>query len=282
MPLSKRADGMWAFGPLPNVAPRAEMFNRMVMGINFLNEVRVIAPFVWTITARNKNKTWVTPTPENPYTVIEFSQNGTVKENTDYISDYYVPINSSLSVGADRSVAKSDIKSFDLASVGLPGGVYNVSSQSESSITFTPFVHPLLNNAIPSYLQKNLKRRFLGIVTEQTASCSSVPAPKSPGTNNTVIYCSSPLWNSDGVYEVGIPSVSLPTTKNKVDRYFKFFDSGGSISATANGTAKYFGIQYGTNNNGTKHFCSYSCGDGYSKSIDFTYTNMFPATCKLN
>jgi len=281
MPLAKRSDGMWAFGPLPNVAPRAEMFNRIVMGINFLNEVRVIAPFVWTITNRTKTMTSYKESTEGVYTIINFDANGDYVETNDNISDYYVPVNSTLVVSSSRSVAKVQYKSRLLV---LPAGLYNVSSQYETNIQFRPFIHPLLNNAIPPFLSKTLKRRFLGIVTEQLSSCSSVRVPKSPGTNDTVIYCSSPNWNNFGsVYEVPVPSsVLLPTTKNKFSKRFEFFDSGGSLSAPAFGTAKFFGIPYGTKSDFTTNFCSHSCEEGVIKTVDFTYTNMFPATCKLD
>ena len=46
---------------------------------------------------------------------------------------------------------------------------------------------------------------------------------------------------------------------------------------------KYYSF-FGINNfvkNGYSQYCSYECGDSYGKTVDFSYTNMYPATYKL-
>ena len=280
MPLSVRADGMWAFGPLPNMAPRAEMFNRIVSAINSLNEVRIIAPFVWLVTENSTYKTWLkyfNPSTSD-FEIVTFGQDGTKIESANNINDYALPINSSLSVSASRSVAKVEKKAFEVREYGLEGGIYVASSENGSSINFKPVVHPFMANALPRFIGANIKRKYLGLVSEGTYSCSSVVPPRAPGTNTTVIYCGSS--NGDGTYPKPIPPVQLPISKFKLDPYFEFFNSGGTISASPYGTAKFFGVPNGKTM-GYQRYCSYECGDSYSKTIDFSYTNMYPATYKL-
>jgi hypothetical protein len=280
MPLSVRADGMWAFGPLPNMAPRAEMFNRIVTAINSLNEVRVLAPFIWLVTENSTNKTWLkyfNPSTSD-FDIVSFSQDGTEIESANNINDYALPINSSLSVSASRSVAKVEKKAFEVREYGLEGGIYVASTEFGSSVNFKPAVHPFMENALPTFIRSNIKRKYLGLVSEGTYSCSSVVPPRAPGTNTTVIYCGSSY--GDGTYPKPIPPVQLPISKFKPDTYFEFFNTGGSLSAKPYGTAKFFGVPNGKKN-GYQIYCSYECGDSYYKTIDFSYTNMYPATYKL-
>ena len=281
MPLSARSDGMWSFGPLPNMAPRAEMFNRIVTAINSLNEVRVIAPFIWLVTQNSTMNIWAkTPDPSGgEFDIVTFSQDGTKILSDTSITDYAAPINSNLSVASLRSVQKEEKKGFEVNPYGLQGGIFNTSTEQGSSISFKPVVHPYMSNALPTFISANIKRKYLGLVSENTSSCSSVVPPKSPGTNTTVMYCKSSDPNG-GLYPRPIPPVQLPIAKLKQDVYFEFFDSGGSLKASPYGTARFFGVPNGVTME-YQRYCSYECGDSYSKTVDFSYTNMYPATYKL-
>ena len=281
MPLSVRSDGMWAFGPLPNMAPRAEMFNRIVTAINSLNEVRIIAPFIWLVTQNSILNVWLKPVDPSAsqFDIVSFSQDGTKIESSNTTVDFALPINSALSVAASRSVQKEQKKTFEVAEYGLGAGIYVSSSEQGSSITFQPRVHPFMSNALPRFVSANIRRKYLGLVSEGTYSCSSVVPPRAPGTNTTVMYCSSSGPNG-GSYPKPIPPVQLPISKFKPDTYFEFFNTGGSLSASPYGTAKFFGVPNGVTN-GYQRFCSYECGDSYGKTVDFSYTNMYPATYKL-
>lgn len=280
LPISQRSDGMYSFGPLPNMAPRAEMFNRIVGAINSLNEVRIEAPFIWLVNQRSKLNVWLKSYPEgqSEFTIVEFSKEGTKIQSINNINDYYLPINSSLSVSAGRSVGKVEKKSGDVKEFGLTAGTYISSSEDSSSLKFKPTVHPFMVNALAKQIRNKIKRRYLGLVTEGVYSCSSIKPAKSPGQNFPVIYC--PFLYGDGAYEKIVPNVSLPYSKFKTDVKFEFFDAGGSIDANAYGTAKAFQIPIGKKN-GYQVYCGTECGDSYYKSIDFTYTNMYPATYKL-
>ena len=281
MPLSARSDGMWSFGPLPNMAPRAEMFNRIVTAINSLNEVRVIAPFIWLVTQNSTINIWAkTPDPSgNEFDIVTFSQDGTKILSDTSTTDYAAPINSNLSVASSRSVQKEEKKGFEVNPYELQAGIFNISAEQGSSISFKPVVHPYMSNALPTFISANIKRKYLGLVSENTYSCSSVVPPRSPGTNTTVMYCQSSNPNA-GLYPKPIPPVQLPISKLKQDVYFEFFNSGGSLAADPYGTAKFFGVPNFVSQN-YQRFCGYDCGDSYGKSIDFSYTNMYPATYKL-
>jgi len=281
MPLSVRSDGMWAFGPLPNMAPRAEMFNRIVTAINSLNEVRIIAPFIWLVTQNNTMNVWLKPVDPSgsEFDIVTFGQDGTEIISNVSVSDSALPINSNLSVTASRSVAKETKKLSDVGQYGLTSQIYVTSVEQGSSITFKPTVHPFMSNALPRFVSANIRRKYLGLVSEGTYSCSSVVPPKAPGTNTTVIYCSSSSPNG-GVYPKPISPVQLPISKLKENVYFEFFDSGGSLSASPYGTARFFGVPNGVTE-GYQRYCVYDCGDSFSKTVDFSYTNMYPATYKL-
>jgi hypothetical protein len=281
MPLSVRSDRMWSFGPLPNMAPRAEMFNRIVTAINSLNEVRVIAPFIWAVTQNSTQNVWLKPVADSAsqFDIVTFSQDGTNINPSNSIDDYILPINSTLSVGASRSVRKEHTLPFKLKDYGLSAAEYVSSIEEASSITFKPIVHPFMENALPRFVAANIRRKYLGIVNETTYSCSSVVPPRVPGTNTTVMYCAS-FGSNGGSYPRPIPPVQLPISKLKQNTYFEFFNSGGSLSASPNGTAKFFGVVNFVKN-GNYVYCSYECGDSYGKTVDFSYTNMFPATYKL-
>lgn len=278
LPLSVRGDGQFGFGPLPNMAPRAEMFNRLVMGINNLNEVRVILPMIWAIDQTNKTTSWYEQSiGENEYDLISFSTNGT-KEELSNDGSLYLPINSSLAVSASRSIGRSTLRSDQAEPLGLSSGnVYKVSAEDSMSLTFKPFLHPLMINSFKESYLRTFKRKLLGIVTEQTTTCSNNPAPIGVG-GYTAIGCAGIFGDA---YEKQVPAGTLlPTAINTPNTYFQFFDAGGSLEATARGTAQALSISNGSRN-GTKVFCTYSCGDSYSKAIDFTYANMFPGTIKI-
>jgi hypothetical protein len=277
LPLSVRADGQYGFGPLANMLPRAEMFNRLVMGINNLNEVRVILPMIWAVDQKNTNNTWYdVSSGENEYELISFNTNGT-KVGASSESSSYLPINSQLGVSASRSVTRSELKADEAEPIGLSANVYKVSSEDSSAVSFKPFVHPLMAKSFKESYLRTFKRKILGIVTEQTTTCVNNNAPIGIG-GYTAIGCNGIFGDA---YEKQVPAGTLlPTPNENYNTYFAFFDAGGTIEASARGTAQALSVSNGTNN-GRKVFCTYNCGDSYSKSIDFRYANMFPGTIKI-
>jgi len=270
LPLSVRADGQYGFGPLPNMAPRAEMFNRLVMGINNLNEVRVILPMIWAVDSTNSVTQWYEQDSEpDRFKLINFSASGLEIGGTARSSDYF-PINSLLSAGSSRSVARTNLYPDVAQSLGLSQGLtYKLSTDSSTTQSFKPFIHPLMSRSFKESYLKTFKRRLLGIVTESTTSCVNNIAPTDAG-GVTYVGDSYPV-------PVG---TTYPIENVNSNVYFQFFDSGGTIETTSPATAQSLSLPNGQVN-GVPVFFDSSCGDAYSKSIDFTYANMFPGTIRI-
>jgi len=277
LPLSVRGDGQYGFGPLPNMLPRAEMFNRLVMGINNLNEVRVILPMIWAVDQKNSYNAWFESSlGDNEFDLISFNTNGTKEALTNEAS-LYLPINSSIAVSASRSVGRVELKSDKAEPLGLAQGIYKVSSEDSMTLSFKPFLHPLMAGAFKESYLRTFRRKILGIVTEQTTSCVNNSAPIGVG-GYTAIGCRG--LNNDSYEKYVPPGTLLPTANTVPNTYFQFYNAGGTIEANARGTAQALSVSNGRIN-GEAIFCTYGCGDSYSKAIDFTYANMFPGTIKI-
>ena len=282
LPTSVRADAQYGFGPLPNMAPRAEMFNRLVMGINNLNQVRVILPMVWTLDMRSLlNQYYDTVLPEGEYDLISFSRttSTSVKVGGPLQSSSYVPINSILAASASRSVDKTIINSARSQEKGVPPGTYKVSTEDSSSVVFKPIVHPLMARSFKESYLRTFKRKILGLVTQRTATCVINQAPIGMG-GYRAIGCNSYAWAES--YERSVPDNTLvPIDSENAMTYFAFFDAGGTLEARASGTAQALSLRNGNDQNGLGRFCSYICGDSFSKSVDFSYAYIFPGTIKI-
>lgn len=276
LPTSVRADGQYGFGPLPNMAPRAEMFNRLVMGINNLNQVRVILPMVWALDQKNLlNEYWDnTPAQGSEYDLISFSTTGQ-KIRLPAEGSSYVPINSTLAVGAYRSVEKININPAQTAERGVGVGNYKLSSEFSSVLVFKPIVHPLMARSFKESYLRTFKRKILGFVTQKVTTCVNNQAPIGMG-GYRAIGCGSSFFGGES-YERFVPdNVLVPTTNEQVGTYFAFFDAGGTLESRASGTAQALSIS-----NGNNRFCTYSCGDASSETIDFSYAYIFPGTIKV-
>jgi len=276
LPTSVRADGQYGFGPLPNMAPRAEMFNRLVMGINNLNQVRVILPMVWTLDEQAElNEYWDnTPLAGSEYDLISFSTAGQ-KIALPITASSYVPLNSILAASAFKSVERININSAQAPERGVGQGNYKLSSEYSSSVVFKPIVHPLMARSFKESYLRTFKRKILGLVTQRTTTCLNNQAPIGVG-GYRAIGCNSSFFGGQS-YERFVPDDTLvPTTNEDSKTYFAFFDAGGSLEARASGTAQALSIS-----NGSNKFCTYQCGDGFSKTVDFSYAYIFPGTIRI-
>ena len=271
LPLSVRADGQYGFGPLPNMAPRAEMFNRLVMGINNLNEVRVILPMIWAVDSTNSAIRWFEEDTEiDRFKLIHFSASGEKSGGESRSSDY-APINSILSAGSSREVSRGHLYPDAAESLGLKRNTtYKISIDSSSTQSFKPFIHPLMARSFKESYLKTFKRRLLGIVTESTQSCYDILAPKN-SSGFSYVFESYPVT----------PETVYPETNVNSNVYFQFFDSGGTIETASPATARSLSLPGGADQNGVRTYYNYGCGDAYYKSIDFTYANMFPGTIRI-
>ena len=274
LPLSVRGDGQYGFGPLPNMAPRAEMFNRLVMGINNLNEVRVILPMIWAIDSTNSVNKWYLQDEEpDKNALISFSTDG-LKIEAFSQSSQYLPINSSLSASSSRDVGRANLYPDEARNLNLSIGVaYKKSTESSTTQSFKPFVHPLMAKSFKESYMRTFRRKLLGIVTETTVSCVNNKAPLGIG-GYTAVACGTSA-------EKPVPAGTLlPTENTSSNVYFEFFNSGGTLVTNSASTAQSLSLEAGPENN-VIQYCNNSCGDSYFKLIDFTYANMFPGTIKI-
>lgn len=274
LPTSVRADNQYGFGPLPNMAPRAEMFNRLVMGINNLNEVRVILPMVWALDYKNESFEYWDDVPEgSEYNLISFSTTGK-KLDLSSEGSYYARLDSLLSVSASKSVVKIIINQLTSQDRGVPQGTYKLSSEDSSSITIRPFVHPLMARSFKESYLRTFKRKILGIVSEAKTVCAINQAPINLGGGRAVTCNFRPGPSRTGPRPV--PEGTLLPEENVIpNTYFAFFNAGGTLEAKASGTAQSLSISAGLN------ICNNGCGDAFSKSVDFRYAYIFPGTLKI-
>jgi len=272
LPTSIRADSQYGFGPLPNMAPRAEMFNRLVMGINNLNEVRVILPMIWALEQKNESfEYWDNSAfPANEYDLISFSTAGQ-KIDLSNESSQYQALNSLLSVSASKSVQKIIINQDAAQERGVPQGTYKLSSEESSSITIRPFVHPIMARSFKESYLRGFRRKILGVVSEYITVCAFSQAPINLGGGRAVPCNFRGVTTPTPVPEGTI----LPKENVIVNTYFDFFNAGGTLEAKASGTAQSLSISAGGN------FCNNGCGDAFTKSVDFRYAYIFPGTIKI-
>jgi hypothetical protein len=279
LPKEYRSDGSPAYGTLANMLPRAyNLYNRLSVGINNLNEVRVMIPMIWAVDFTTSSKDYYLPIDqtEDENKIIEWSQDGTRKTFQQTYS-YYQPINSSIGVSASRSVGKVWYTNLDRIDRGLENSSaseFKISSEYGSSASFAPFVHPWMEKAFPEFYLRSYKRKFLGIVTEQSYSCSSY----TPYQENGISYIScAGVWGDP--YAKATSASSIPVDIGTTNTRFEFFGNG-TISASPDGTARALSVHNGAKN-GRRIFCSESCGTQHYKTIDFKYTNMYPGTVRI-
>ncbi len=279
LPLESRADGAPAYGPLPNMLPRANsFFNRLVDGINNLNEVRVILPMVWSINqSRQYADYYLKDTEADKNKIINFSTNGN-SESSGSSYSYYVPVNSTITVGAARSVERVDLRGQDLPLAANDGaGVYIRSRQNQETLDFVAIVHPWMEKALPINLIRNIKKKFLGIETKRTYSCSSFEPYQENGMG--FISCNGVFGVGD-TYPRAIPAdTNVPVDVLTQTTNFKFF-SAGRISESASGTASALALPNGVRNS-RQIFCSETCGTSTSTELNFKYSNFYPSTIKI-
>lgn len=274
LPISVRSDQMYGFGPLPNMLPRAEMFNRFAMASNNLNTVRVIAPFVWILNQSSAlDSYYKLITTENEYSIVNFETVGTRYSQSGPIDPTMLPINTSISVTSTRSVSKAYINRETAIERGLSSaGNYIVSTQLGESKTFSATIFPSMIGAIPKPILRNIKRKYLGIVQERVESCAVEVLPKNEA-GVPYMRCS----NLFGNFDRPMPSTSqLPSSEIQLETKYVFFNNENSISLQPRGTAK--ALQIFTSK---ESVCGGMCGDATYQTVDFSYTNMFPATITL-
>jgi hypothetical protein len=251
LPLFVRSDGAYAFGALPNMKPRAEMFNSLARAVNNLNEVRLFAPMIWAV---DKSRTITSFIDKNSYGSLNSLEKYTYKQvydNVEVIDDsssYYVPINSSFSAEASRKVGRLTKEGNEKQ--------YNIfSTEDVSSTSFFAQLHPLMADALPKLYSRGIKGSFLGLVSEDALSCSSVVLDNYDCNGNVAI-------------KGGFP---IPFSADHRSTYFKVYNYGGAVSTVPRGTP--YLVKIGA--------CLSNCEERSVVSADFRFVNMLPTTIKL-
>ena len=167
-------------------------------------------------------------------------------------------------------ITKVFLKPEQARSLGLDfAGQYIKSTEESESYTFSAFIHPSMSNAIPSYISSNIKRKYLGIVTETIGSCGLLQLDVDRA-GNIIHYCDN--GSTRPFYSIKY----LPQTVESKNVTQKFFNNSNSVSLQARGTAKALQVFISQD-----RVCGSECGDSSSQTIDFSYTNMFPAIIEL-
>jgi hypothetical protein len=277
-----RADGAPAYGPLPNMLPRAyNLYNRLSIAVNNLNEVRVMLPMIWAVDSSTKQTDYFLPLPDgqDPNVLLDWSSNGKKQTAQGHYS-YYIAINSTVAVNSSRTVRRAFLKNDEKPPEWTEDETYSVSefirsSDFESSLSFTPFIHPWMEKAFPEFYLRSYRRKYLGLVSERSGS----PSFTAPIQENEAFFinCNGTFGNP---YPKAITASSIPVTKESANTYFEFFNNG-QISATADGTAQALSFPNGSKG-GRKEYCEELSSTYYIKSIDFRYTNMFPGSVRIS
>lgn len=243
-PLEVRRDGAPAYGALPYMLTRASsFFNRISVGINHLNKVRLILPSIWDARTTKVTTNYDTTNNLTGFALSQYSSSGEVSRITTREQSYY-PSNSGVGLGAQVS-----------RSVSVQDGKIR-SSEYNQSQTIYPKIHPWLKESIPDIFTRKVDKNFLAIQVTHVSSCS--------------------FYNTDSLV-CGTSRISIPETvnvpENTLDgptRSIKIFN-GGTIRLTP----------YGTSYNLNIGDCNYNCGDMKDITLDFKYSNLYPYILKI-
>lgn len=243
-PLEVRRDGAPAYGALPYMLTRASsFFNRISVGVNHLNKVRLILPSIWDTRTKTVTTNYTRTNNLTGFELSEYSNSGTVSRTITRNHSYY-PSNSGVGLGAQVA------RTVSVQETGI------VSSEYNQSQVIYPKIHPWLKKSIPDIFTRKVDKNFLAIQVAHTTSCS--------------------FYNTDGLV-CGTSRISIPETVNVPentldgpDRSIKIFN-GGTIRLNPFGTS--YNLNIGS--------CNYNCGDSKDVALDFKYSNLYPYVLKI-
>lgn len=257
LPLDVRSDAAPAYGALPNMLTRANsFFNRIVDGVNNLNQVRLMLPTVWGVDLIEQTTDWVRDAPAESPSLIDFQKTGEIVSNN-RIESYNIPSNGrGIGARVERSVrVRSD------------NGLIQ-STEKNQSMNITPVIHPWMADAIPDFYTKSFSRKYLALEVKRVEECDSF-TPFQEGGVGILNGCGTSL---EIPANTSVPDGRVVT--KGID--LKFFNGGG-ISLQPYGTAKSFTFQYDGNN-----WCNtFSCASVSDVEYDFRYSNMYPAVLRI-
>ena len=148
LPISERGDGTIGYGPLPNMAPRAEMFNRLAIGVNLLNEIRIIIPKLACVSQETNFTTQLSPTDSHGEKIINGGSGKSKK--TVRTQKYCVKPTSDMHFKSDTEVTREFLTNAEITNLvgpdsDLRGGAYIQTSTQEESYRIDFVLHPFYN-----------------------------------------------------------------------------------------------------------------------------------------
>lgn len=177
LPMSERADGTIGYGALPNMAPRAEMFNRLAIGVNHLNKVRLIVPEVFRVKKSTTTTTWYKA--DTGVENVQFSKAGKSFSTTEVVDDL-APTSATVGAAAGASVRRQFL--FATEAAGNERGTYVVSCESTANIQITHEIHPLFSLVTRGMNLGRVAAGKISILLEtKTSSCGSQNADTENG-----------------------------------------------------------------------------------------------------
>ncbi len=256
LPLDKRSDGAAGYGALPNMLTRGDsFFNRIVDGINNLNQVRLMLPSIWAIDKVETRDKWLRDSTGStePAELVTFQKQGEFTSNTK-IDSYVIPSNG-------RGVGARVLRSVKKTNDGI------LSLELNQSMNITPMIHPWMEQAIPDFFTRSFNRKYLAFEVGRTEVCDSFMPYQENGVG---------VLNGCGTsVEIG-PNISVPDGRIVTTSARLRFFNGGGISLQPYGSAVSLAFPYG---NG---FCNtFSCASQTDLDFDFRYSNLYPAILNI-
>jgi len=274
LPMSERADGTIGYGALPNMAPRAEMFNRLAIGVNHLNKVRLIVPQVLRVKTSQNETCYFKPDP-NYYEskASTFSEGGKYSHSTSSSTDGLVNTRANIQVSAAQTVGRGYVRE----SATIPRGVYIQSCKSSASFTVTSQIHPLFHQIISNLnLGRPAAEKSPFLIMTEIGSCGTTNAEVENG--HPVIYCApepGPYGRraDDTSSAYAITQSTLPD--QIASRTFSTEVGVAQGTLEANGAANVYN-RFNGRFRGEEQFCGPSCSSYKSVTISPQLAGFYP------
>ena len=265
LPMSERADGTIGYGALPNMAPRAEMFNRLAIGVNHLNKVRLIVPQVLRVKKSTTTTTWYKA--DTGVENVQFGKEGNSSSNTEVV-DALAPTSATVGATAEVMVGRKYLLAIQAA--GNERGVYVISSESTANIQIIHEIHPLFSLVTQGM---NLGRVAAGkistLLETKTSSCGSENADIENG--RAVIYCGGMGGRNEMRY------INQSTFPKTIESRTVSLEAG-TVQANlkAPGTARAFSVEHGKTVGGYPDYCSRACVSSHTITLYPQLAGFYP------
>lgn len=297
LPLSSRHDGAIAYGALPGMRPRAEMFNKLANGVNALNAVRMIIAKV----AKVNTKTTETTTALKAPAIIldgdgqEIKVQGLASKSiADSLKEGNIPLSittTNTSSSLESASSSNYIKSESTVTKGFyrPGqgkildlltskygevqaGEYIVSTYSTADVKIEYVNHPLSKISTAHLNLANLSEKKLILEkATQKGSCATERAEVDGGKTVFSQYLGGGISKTLDIEAANVPKTrvtwSTETRKTKT----------ATVSLKASKEADFYSIPVGFNG----EYIGPSCGSYEQVTIKPVLINFSPQILRI-